>query len=135
MFCDGVPGGGMGVFVADNDPRNVCEKLWEREPQTERRAALKAFLRALQRVGTFEDATIYCGMQFIVDGVNFHLPKWERSKWRSEDSTILADVDLWQHIAMCYRPTIRVLSVCNVPEKKAGWHQALTFAHTAAKKK
>ncbi|KAI9344590.1 ribonuclease H1 [Obelidium mucronatum] len=102
IYTDGACGGngkasakgGIGVFFAPNDPRNISEPL-PGDIQTNNRAELLAVIRALQAAPENAHLTIKTDSKYVKNGIGGWVSMWKLKDWRNSKNEPVANKDLW----------------------------------------
>lgn len=93
--------GGVGVFFADNDPRNISLPLEEKGNQkvTNQVAELLGCILAIetliktQKIGT-KKINIFTDSMYIVNIINTWGKNWEKNNWKKSDGKNVDNLDL-----------------------------------------
>ncbi|KAJ1959290.1 hypothetical protein IWQ62_004670 [Dispira parvispora] len=126
--------GGIGVFWAHRDKRNVLEKL-PGPRQTIPRAELWAVMRALQSDDDPElPLYIYTISRYVVNCMTEWLPKWQANGWRTWKNKPVANQDLIKSVLslLAARPGKVRFVVINHPRFFHAYQTAIRFATLAA---
>ncbi|KAJ1657630.1 hypothetical protein IWQ61_002995 [Dispira simplex] len=126
--------GGIGVFWAHRDKRNVLEKL-PGPRQTIPRAELWAVMRALQSDDDPElPLYIYTVSRYVVNCITEWLPKWQVNGWRTWKNKPVANQDLIRCIIslLTVRPGKVRFVLVNQPRFFHAYQTAIRFATLAA---
>lgn len=80
--------GGIGVFFADNDPRNISQEL-TCDKVTNQVAELTAISIALDIVKDYKDIVyIYSDSSYCINIFVNWIKSWEKNNWRKKDGEI-----------------------------------------------
>ncbi|KAJ3070106.1 Ribonuclease H1 [Podochytrium sp. JEL0797] len=105
IYTDGACGGngkrhakgGIGVFFAEGDPRNISEPL-PGPVQTNNRAELLAIIRALQVAPVDASVTVKTDSQYVQKGIGGWVAKWKRNGWKTSAGGNVVNKDLWMKL-------------------------------------
>ncbi|KAJ3246425.1 hypothetical protein HDU78_007143 [Chytriomyces hyalinus] len=85
--------GGIGVFFAPNDARNISEPL-PGLVQTNNRAEILATVRAL-RVAPENPIILFTDSKYVCSGITQWIIKWKKKNWKTASGTDVSNKDLW----------------------------------------
>ncbi|KAJ3232108.1 Ribonuclease H1 [Chytriomyces hyalinus] len=85
--------GGIGVFFAPNDPRNISEPL-PGLVQTNNRAEILATVRAL-RVAPDNPIILFTDSKYVCSGITQWIIKWKKKNWKTASGSDVSNKDLW----------------------------------------
>ncbi|KAI1842747.1 hypothetical protein JX265_005073 [Neoarthrinium moseri] len=88
---------GVGVYFGPHDPRNVSERL-QGELQTNQRAELTAFLRAMNQVSVDQHIRIFTDSKYSIDCVTNWYRGWQKNDWMTSQGESVKNKDLVQAI-------------------------------------
>lgn len=96
--CLGNPGpGGWAVLLRY---RSVEKQLSGGEPETtNNRMELTAAIQALEALRRSSRVRITTDSQYVKNGIELWLPRWQANGWRTADRKPVKNQDLWQRLA------------------------------------
>ena len=95
--CRGNPGpGGWGAVLVYKSHEK--ELSGAEAHTTNNRMELTAAIEALAAVRGRRTIHLVTDSRYLLDGVNYWLPKWKRNRWRTARRTPVENQDLWQRL-------------------------------------
>nr|KAJ3401313.1 hypothetical protein HK105_004514 [Polyrhizophydium stewartii] len=88
------PRAGYGVWFGPGDPRNVAQRLPDRD-QTNNRAELTAVIKALEITRGTPEVVIHSDSTYMKDGIEKWIHNWRTTGFRGGQ---IKNVDLWQRL-------------------------------------
>ena len=92
--------GGVGVWFADGDSRNVSQRLPCAQLQTNQRAELTAALVAIERVAPDVPLEVRSDSRYLVLGATNWLRAWQRRNWTTTAGGAVLNEDLWKQLSL-----------------------------------
>ncbi|KAJ3274725.1 hypothetical protein HDV01_002247 [Terramyces sp. JEL0728] len=91
---------GIGIFVADGDPRNVSERYLD--GPTNNRAEIFAIIRALEIFKDTPNVKIYSDSQYTINGIKNWIQNWKRRDWKTSNGQPVSNKDLWMKLDLLF---------------------------------
>lgn len=96
--CSGNPGpGGWGVVIID-EKNNQIELSGSEKSTTNNRMELLAPIKALKKIKTEANITIFTDSTYLKNGITEWIKKWEINGWKSANKKPIKNKDLWQEL-------------------------------------
>tara|TARA_B110000208_G_C11792212_1_gene438016 strand:+ start:87 stop:731 length:645 start_codon:yes stop_codon:yes gene_type:complete len=87
---------GIGVYVGDNDKRNISEKL--KEQPTNNRAELTAIIRVFDilknEISCKQKINIYTDSEYSINSLTKWGNSWKKNGWKKKDNNEIKNLDL-----------------------------------------
>jgi ribonuclease HI len=84
--------GGIGVYFADNDSRNVSREI--KENPTNQRMELLACIKALEITNNNDNINIYTDSKYTINCVTVWYKNWEINNWKTSKGSEVKNLDL-----------------------------------------
>ena len=93
--CSGNPGpGGWGAVIFDNDNKQKNISGSEKNT-TNNRMELSAAIKALEKIKTNSEITIYTDSTYVKNGITEWVLKWKENGWKNSNKKPVKNKDLW----------------------------------------
>ena len=93
--CSGNPGpGGWGAVIFDNNNKQKNISGSEKNT-TNNRMELSAAIKALEKIKTNSEITIYTDSTYVKNGITEWVLKWKENGWKNSNKKPVKNKDLW----------------------------------------
>ena len=105
--CSGNPGpGGWFAVIFDNDNKQKNISGSEKNT-TNNRMELSAAIKALEKIKTNSEITIYTDSTYVKNGITEWVFKWKENEWKNSNKEPVKNKDLWEKLDnLCEQNTI-----------------------------
>lgn len=97
--CSGNPGpGGWAAIIIDENGKTEILK-GRKQVTTNNQMELTAFIEAVKKLKKSNaKLIIYSDSKYLIDGINFWLPKWKERGWKTSNKKPVKNQEFWQEI-------------------------------------
>ena len=92
--------GGFGIYLGENHPYNVSEKVPKSGNQTNQVAELMAAVRTVQQVRGkgYKEMIIQTDSMYVCNGITSWISKWVKTGWKTAQGNDVKHNELWQQL-------------------------------------